>query len=498
MNANRSPGHDNIAPEFIKHGGTVLLRWIFLLMQQIWTFVSDLPSVDRLGCLLPIPKKAGGTLISCFCPICLLTSVYKLYAILVFQKVRERVKDFVSWTQAGFISGRSCGNTLWLLRHVSERAIEYNTPVYCLLVDYKGAFDALNRTTLSRILSLFLPPSMVRRIMALYLNARANVRIKNITGTIFELFRGVRQGCPASPSFFTVALAFVSWSFRNVFRGIRLITFYLCSIEYADDQILFTLSPSELQDMITYIAETALPFGLRLAPQKCELICFHRPGTIDKNSLPRVVLGDQVVPWKTSVVYLGSLFTENGSTLSAVKHRICCAETVVSRLNQRVFCRRTVDGLLKGLFLRSAVLSSLLYGLQYGSFSKRDERCIDGYYLQLVKRLLFLPCNFHLSYEEAERRTGVERPSLCLRRERLRWIGHVMRQDEPVLLEVLTFSPEGGSRGRGRPRLRYYDTLKADLKARGVELLAKKQKDFWTSLSAKAEDRVAWRTIVNS
>ena len=92
----------------------------------------------------------------------------------------------------------------------------------------------------------------------------------------------------------------------------------------------------------------------------------------------------------------------------------------------------------------------------------------------------------------------MERPSLCLRRERLRWIGHVMRQDEPVLLEVLTFSPEGGSRGRGRPRLRYYDTLKADLKARGVELLAKKQKDFWTSLSAKAEDRVSWRTIVNS
>ena len=39
LNANRSPGHDNIAPEFIKHdGGTVLLCWIFLLMHQIWTF----------------------------------------------------------------------------------------------------------------------------------------------------------------------------------------------------------------------------------------------------------------------------------------------------------------------------------------------------------------------------------------------------------------------------------------------------------------------------
>ena len=156
-------------------------------------------------------------------------------------------------------------------------------------MDYKGAFDAFNRTTLSRVLSLFLPPCMVHRTMALYLNAGANVHIKDITGIIFELFCDVHQGCPALPSFFTITLAFVSWSFRNVFRGIRLITFYLRSIGYVDNQIQFTLSPSELQDMITYIAETALPFGLRLAPQKCKLICFHRPVTIDKNSPPRIV-----------------------------------------------------------------------------------------------------------------------------------------------------------------------------------------------------------------
>ena len=121
------------------------------------------------------------------------------------------MKDFVSWTQADFIRGRSCGNNLWILRRVSERAIEYNIPVYCLLVDYKGAFDALNRTTLSRVLLLFLSPPMVRRVMCLYFDAKAYVRIENVTGAAFNLFRGVCQGGPASPSFFTVALAFVSW-----------------------------------------------------------------------------------------------------------------------------------------------------------------------------------------------------------------------------------------------------------------------------------------------
>jgi len=131
----------------------------------------------------------------------------------------------------------------------------------------------------------------------------------------------------------------VSWSFRIPFSGIKLIHFHLSSIEYADDQILFTLTPGGLQKMINYLAETALPFGLHLAPQKCELICFHREGTINLTNLPVIKLGDTVVPWKSSVVYLGSHFAEDGKTLNAVKHRICCAESVVSRLNTRVFRR---------------------------------------------------------------------------------------------------------------------------------------------------------------
>ena len=84
LNINRQPGHDGCAPEFVKHGGPIFLKWLFVLMARIWSSGCDLPTVDRIGSLLPIPKKAGGTLVSSFRPICLLTTVYKLYAILVF------------------------------------------------------------------------------------------------------------------------------------------------------------------------------------------------------------------------------------------------------------------------------------------------------------------------------------------------------------------------------------------------------------------------------
>ena len=162
-----------------------------MLLVRIWTFVSDLPPIDRIGALKPIPKKTSSTSVDSTRPICLLTSIYKLYAIIVFQKVRDRVREYVTWTQAGFIRGRSCANNLWILRRVSERAVEFKVPVYCALVDYKGAFDALNRTTLGRVLSLFLPSSMVQRVLSLYFNAKAKVMLNGSEGPLFDLFSGV-------------------------------------------------------------------------------------------------------------------------------------------------------------------------------------------------------------------------------------------------------------------------------------------------------------------
>ena len=93
-----------------------------------------------------------------------------------------------------------------------------------------------------------------------------------------------------------------------------------------------------------------------------------------------------------------------------------------------------------------------------------------------------------MSYVEAENRTGVERPSLRLAKERLQWTGHALRSEDKVLSEILTFVPEGGRRGRGRPRLRFSDTITSDLKSRDIFVDAKRQDDFWSALATRAAD----------
>ena len=87
--------------------------------------------------------------------------------------------------------------------------------------------------------------------------------------------------------------------------------------------------------------------------------------SIDRNLLPVIKLGDHTVPWKSSVSYLDSLFTEDNSTLAAAKHNICCAASIVKWLMPRVFGRRPINGALIGQFVSSSVFILLLYGLQY-------------------------------------------------------------------------------------------------------------------------------------
>ena len=77
----------------------------------------------------------------------------------------------------------------------------------------------------------------------------------------------------------------------------------------------------------------------------------------------------------------------------------------------------------------------------------------------------------------------------------LRWTSHALRSDDVVLREVLTFVPEGGARGRGRPRRRFYDTLELDLAAINIIVDARKQDDFWRALTIMAANRKDWRTI---
>jgi hypothetical protein len=76
-----------------------------------------------------------------------------------------------------------------------------------------------------------------------------------------------------------------------------------------------------------------------------------------------------------------------------------------------------------------------------------------------------------------------------IKSRRMRWAGHVERMGEGrVVYKVLVGKPEG-KRPPGRPRRRWEDNIKMDLREIGIDMAN------WIQL---AQDRVQWRAFVNT
>ncbi|PZC72650.1 hypothetical protein B5X24_HaOG210780 [Helicoverpa armigera] len=73
--------------------------------------------------------------------------------------------------------------------------------------------------------------------------------------------------------------------------------------------------------------------------------------------------------------------------------------------------------------------------------------------------------------------------------QRLSWYGHVMRRCEThATKSVLSMNVEGW-RGRGRPRKRWIDCLKEDMKQKGVDVSMTSDREEWKKKTCCADTK---------
>ena len=88
----------------------------------------------------------------------------------------------------------------------------------------------------------------------------------------------------------------------------------------------------------------------------------------------------------------------------------------------------------------------------------------------------------HRRNEEILEEAKVEAIATVMRRRRLEWFGHVKRRGETENIRAVAEMKMEGKRPRGRPKLRWKDTIRRDLKAWKI-------KEEW------ATDREKWKGL---
>jgi len=202
----KTPGIDNITVELIKNSGTELLQRIFDLLLQIWD-QERMPEEWETGIICPIFKKGDHRECSNYRGITLLNITYKIFICLIYNRLVKYSELSLGEYQAGFRPSRSTIDQIRVVRQILEKCYEFGIELHNIFIDFKQAFDTVNRPKMYENLKMLkIPTKLIRLMRTMLTNSRAVVEVYQGRTNILNINNGLRQGDALSTILFNLVL----------------------------------------------------------------------------------------------------------------------------------------------------------------------------------------------------------------------------------------------------------------------------------------------------
>jgi hypothetical protein len=196
---------------------------------------ETLPREWTEGIICPIYKKGDGMLCSSYRPITLLNAVYKIFTILIYNRLSKIVEDKLEECQMGFRTNRSTID-LFIIRQIIEKCHEFNKELHNVFIDYTQAFDTVLRDKIFKCLNNYGVPSKLMKLIAKTLqDKKARVKINQTYTEKFKISTRVKQGDPLSAILFSIVIDDIIKQLQ--LRGI-ISTHLKQFVAYADDILI--------------------------------------------------------------------------------------------------------------------------------------------------------------------------------------------------------------------------------------------------------------------
>ena len=154
-------------------------------------------------------------------------------------------------------------------------------------------------------------------------------------------------------------------------------------------------------------------------------------------------------------------------------------KSIRSNLRQEVTSRLAV----KGKVYSSVVRPAMVYGLETVAVIKKQVVEMKIAEMKMLRFAMGVTRKDKIRNEHIRSTVKIERLGMQMREGKLRWYGHVMRRDREYVGRKMIEMELPRKRRRGRPKRRFLDVVKEDMKEVGV-----KEMDI--------EDRKMWRMMI--
>ena len=540
MKEGKAAGPSEVVAEMIRAAEELGVEWMTDLCNTI-IVEERIPEDWKRSILIPVYKGKGDPMeCGSYRAIKLLEHAMKVVERVLERRIRKIVK--VDDMQFGFTEGKGTIDAIFMVRQLQERYRGKGKKLYYAFVDLEKAYDRVPRAvTKWAMRKLGVAEWLVKTVMAMYEQASTVVRTEGGDSESFEVKVGLHQGSVLSPLLFLIVMEAVTREVRGGLPWELLYADDLVLVAKSWEELKGKLKEwkmaMERKGLKVNMGKTKV-LGVREGVKGREegeypcavcrkgvgcnaIMCgeceswVHKKCSGIKGKLPKVAKGfrcrrcregksgseevgegdglygseeerDEMgmgEGLKVEVVrqfcYLGDVIEAEGGIEGAVAARISYGWRKF-RLLKEILTMRRLSLKLRGKLYVACVRSVILYGSETWAVKVDQVRKLERVEMRMVRWMYGVSLKERRSSEDLRAGMGIEGILMVLRRNRLRWFGHVERkEDENWVKKCRTLEVEG-KRRRGRPEKTWDEVVKEDMTA-------------WGLSREMAQDRGRWR-----
>ena len=158
-----------------------------------------------------------------------------------------------------------------------------------------------------------MPDYLTCLLRNLYAGQEATVRAGHGTKDLFQIGKGVYQGCILSPCLFNLYAEYIMRNARleETQAGIKIARRNMNNLRYADDTTLMTESEKELKSLLMKVKEESEKVGLKLNIQKTKIMA--------SGPITSWEIDGATVETVSDFIFLGSKITADGDCSHEIK-----------------------------------------------------------------------------------------------------------------------------------------------------------------------------------
>lgn len=352
----KAAGFDEIYPDFLTHSGKNVKRWLSRFFTNIIE-KSHLPVEFKRSKIIAVLKPGkDANMPENYRPIALLSSCYKLFERILYNRINPIIDAHIPNEQAGFRTGRSCSDQVLSLTSFIEAGYQLKKKTSAVFIDLTAAYDTVWRIGL---IYKFIKIVRCLKLARVLNNMLSNRSIKVLLNDKYSkprlLNNGLPQGSVLAPLLFNLYISDLPNTNSKRFA-------YADDIVLATQNINFHRTEEILSEDLITMSLYFKSWRLRPNLNKTEVSCFHLHNR-SANFQPSVTFDNVILKYNQNPKYLGVTLDR---TLSYKKH----LNNTASKLKTRNNIIQKLAGTMWGASaktLRTAALSLVYSCAEYCS-----------------------------------------------------------------------------------------------------------------------------------